>query len=130
MNGLISCRTCGLVQQWEGLPRRHQVECGRCGEVLARDRPFSRARTAAFSLAALFLYLSANLYPVMTMNYLGRETENTVWGGVRTLWTDGMQAVAIIVFLASILIPLLKLTGLLFLVLSRSNGRQKGRTRL
>ncbi|HZL13158.1 MAG TPA: paraquat-inducible protein A [Verrucomicrobiae bacterium] len=130
MNEFVACRTCGLVQSFERLPRGHRVECARCGDVLMRDRPFSRARTAAFSLAALFLYVPANIYPVMTMHYLGRETENTVWGGARALWHDGMWGVAIIVFLASILVPLLKLLGLFFLVSVHSSRWQKFRGRV
>ena len=128
-NMLISCNTCGLIQQLEHLPLGHKVECARCGDVILRAH-ISRAPTAAFSLAALFLYVPANIYPVMTMHYLGRETENTVWGGVQALWRDGMWGVAIIVFMASILVPLLKLLGLFFLVSVRSARWQKLRTRI
>jgi paraquat-inducible protein A len=127
MSGLIACKTCGLVQQLGTLPNGCQAECARCGSVLLRDRPYSRPLTAALSLAALFLYVPANIYPVMTMHYLGRETQNTVWGGVRALWQDGMWIVAVIVFLASILVPLLKLLGLVILVSVRSRRWQRGR---
>ena len=130
MNGLLSCNTCGLIQQLEWLPRGRKVVCARCGETLLNARPFSRARTAAFSLAALFLYMPANIYPVMMMHYSGRETENTVWGGVRALWQDGMWPVATIVFMASILVPLLKLIGLFLLVSTRGPRWQKPRTRI
>jgi paraquat-inducible protein A len=131
MKVLVSCKTCGLIQQLEGqLPPKHKVECARCGEVMLQHHPYSRALTAAFSLAALFLYLPANIYPVMMMHYLGRETENTVLGGVQALWRDGMWGVAIIVFLASILIPLLKLLGLFSLVAVRGPRWQKVRTRI
>ncbi len=53
------------------------------------------------------------------MQYLGRFSENTVWDGVARLFQDGMWFVAIVVFLASIVIPLLKLLGLFFLVWPR-----------
>lgn len=79
MNALISCKTCGLIQQLDHLPRGHQAECARCGEIILRYQPLSSALTAAFSLAALFLYVPANNYPVLSMHYLGRQTENTVW---------------------------------------------------
>jgi paraquat-inducible protein A len=130
MNELISCKTCGLVQQSGRLPGGCNAECARCGEVISRDYPFSRARTAAFSLAALFLYVPANIYPVMVMHYMGRETENTVLGGVGALWNGGMWPVAIIVFMASIVVPLLKLLGLFFLVSARGAHWQKPRTRI
>jgi paraquat-inducible protein A len=79
-------------------------------------------------VAALFLYLPANIYPVMMMEYLGRHTENTVWGGVKALYRDGMWGVATIVFAASILVPLLKLLGLFFLVSCHGQRWQKQRT--
>jgi len=129
-NALIACKTCGLIQHLEHLPRGYQAECARCGDVIVCTHPYSRALTAALSLAALCLYVPANIYPVMMMHYLGRETENTVWGGTRALWNDGMWGVAIIVFLASMLIPLLKLVGLFFLVAVRTPRWQKLRTRI
>lgn len=130
MSALVSCKTCGQIQQLEHLPAGWNAECARCGDVILRNRPYSRALTGAFSLAALFLYLPANIYPVMMMHYLGRETENTVWGGARALWQDGMWGVAIIVFLASLAVPLLKLLGLFFLVSVRGPRWRKLRARL
>jgi paraquat-inducible protein A len=129
-SGLISCKTCGQVQRFSAPPNGFRVECGRCGDVLMRKRSYPRASTAAFALAALFLYVPANIYPVMVMQYLGRETENTVWAGVRALYHDGLWGVATIVFCASILVPLLKLLGLIFLVSVRGSRWQKGRTRI
>src|SRR5947208_16737853 len=50
------------------------------------------------------------------MNYYGAYSESTVWDGCVTLFRDGRWLVAVIVFLASLLIPLFKLFGLFFLV--------------
>jgi len=130
MTALISCKTCGLIQQLDHLPEGHRAECARCGEIILHQRPLSRARTAAFSLAALFMYVPANIYPVLSMHYLGRETQNTVWGGIRALWQDNMWGVAIIVFMASMLVPLLKLMGLFFLVAVQGVCWQKLRSRI
>ena len=130
LNGLAGCKTCGQVQHFSHPPKGCRVECVRCGEILLRERSYPRARTAAFALAALFLYVPANIYPVMIMQYLGRETENTVWAGVRALYRDGMWGVATIVFCASILIPFLKLLGLVFLVSVRGSRWQKARTKI
>ncbi len=127
---LMSCKTCGLVQSIGGDTDRQDLECPRCGDSLASYHPSGRTRTAAFSLAAICLYVPANIYPIITMQYLGRETENTVWGGVRALYEDHMWPIAVLVFCASILIPFLKLVGLLFLVASRGAHRQRFRTRL
>lgn len=130
MTGLIACRSCGQVQYVEELPAGFKAECTRCGGVIVRERPLSRPLTAALSLAALCLYIPANIYPVLTMHYLGRESENTVWGGVQALWQDGMWAVAMIVFAASILVPFLKLVGLFYLVVGRGPKRRRLRTRI
>src|ERR1700722_3939650 len=125
---VIACETCGLIQQIETVPLRHRAECARCDSVLQRHHPNSRARTAALALAALCLYVPANIYPIMVMEYMGRHTENTVWGGVKALYQDRMWYVAAIVFAASILVPLLKLIGLFFLVTNRGQRWQKTRT--
>jgi paraquat-inducible protein A len=125
---VIACETCGLVQRREDAPPRHMLKCARCDSTLQRGHRDSRAPTAALSLAALCLYVPANVYPIMTMEYLGRETQNTVWGGVRALYEAGMWPVAALVFAASILIPLLKLLGLFFLVTSRGQRWRKART--
>ena len=127
---LIACETCGLVQELGAVPPKQRAYCARCGSGLARRNGDGRTRTAAFALAALFLYVPANIYPIMIMEYMGRHTENTVWGGVKALYTDHMWYVAIIVFAASILIPLLKLMGLFFLVSSRGQRWQQLRTKI
>lgn len=130
MNELVACKTCGLVQVAEPGADHRNLECARCGDLIWKNRPASRARTLAFSLSALVLYVPANIYPMLTMQYLGRETQNTVWGGVRQLYADHLESVAILVFCASILIPLLKLVALLWLVLQRGPRWQRFRTRL
>ena len=73
-------------------------------------------------------YAPANLYPVLIMDYMGRHSENTVWGGVVRLYQDGMWFVATVVFFASIVVPLVKLTGLLLLVINLGPRWRKERT--
>lgn len=82
----------------------------------------SLARTRALTLAALILYVPANLYPILRITYYGLYSENTVWDGCVNLFRDGQWLVAVIVFLASILIPLFKLLGLLFVSAPPSMG--------
>jgi paraquat-inducible protein A len=107
------------------------AECCRCGSIIGKLNVNSLARTAAFSLAALILYVPANIYPILHMNYYGVYSESTVWDGCVKLFRDGQWLVAVIVFLASILIPLLKLLGLFYLVVSakfKSARQQQERT--
>jgi paraquat-inducible protein A len=131
MNGseaeVLACGSCGLVQRLPEELRGGKVrfKCARCGTSLRRFIPDSRARTLALALAALALYAPANIYPVMVMDLMGRHSENTVWTGVVSLCQDGMYFIGGIVFVASILIPVLKLLGLFFLALG--GGRKHPR---
>ena len=113
---VVSCDTCGLVQAVDRLPPGTAAECNRCGSFIAAGASFGRLEvTAALSLAALILYVPANIYPIMKMYLHGAYSESTVWDGVVTLMTYNEWAVAAIVFLASMVIPLVKLAGLLSL---------------
>ncbi|HEX7053140.1 MAG TPA: paraquat-inducible protein A [Burkholderiales bacterium] len=129
---VLSCETCGLPQRVEPLPPGTVAECARCGyPVTSHGAGLDVA--AALALAALVLYVPANLYPILRMEIYGAYSESTVWDGVVSLWQYGEYFVAIVVFLASIVVPLLKLLGLFFLVASVKWGRGRrlrGRTRI
>lgn len=116
MDTIVVCNTCGMVQQAEELKPGTVAECCRCGIVISEHKAGSLGRTAALSLAALVLYVPANVYPILRMNYHGAHSESTVWDGCVTLFQNDQRLVAVIVFLASILIPIVKLLGLFFLV--------------
>jgi paraquat-inducible protein A len=130
---VLGCSTCGLVQQVDHLPPGRRAECRRCGATV-REGPYGSLRlTAALAIAALILYIPANLYPILSMHFYGAYSESTVWDGVVSLTEHNQWFVAIVVFLASIVIPVLKLTGLLYLVISarfKLGRRLRGRTRI
>jgi paraquat-inducible protein A len=121
----IACKTCGQIHALEPLNPGTIAKCRRCGTRIAKRTPASLHLTAAFSLAALILYVPANIFPILKLDMYGATTENTVWQGCVRLFTDGDYIVAVIVFLASILIPLLKLLGLFFLVITTKLGVQR-----
>ena len=123
LRSLVACQSCGLLQRVEPLAEGVRVFCARCGSRLRTRKPDSIARTAALSLAALILYVPANAYPIMRMTYMGRASENTIWSGCVALFRSGSYGVAAVVFGASILIPLVKLLGLFFLVLTARSTR-------
>lgn len=127
MARLVACRACGQTQRLEALRPGMAAACCRCGTTLAQTKADSLARTAAFALAALILYVPANVYPILSMNFYGAYSESTVWDGCVTLFQDGQWPVALIVFMASILIPLCKLLALLFLVATTRYGTARWR---
>lgn len=127
MPDLLSCPFCGLAHSVEPLAPGTVAKCRRCGSTIARHSAGSLHRTAALALAALILYVPANTFPILRMDFYGATSENTVWQGCVRLFQDGQWSVAAIVFLASILIPLFKLLGLFFLVTSTAFRMSRGK---
>ena len=114
--GLFVCHDCGLLSK----PVAHAYDgcCPRCGAHLHFRKPSSIARTWAFVIAAVILYIPANALPVMdTSSLFGAQTD-TILSGVVYLWTSGSWPLAVIVFIASIAVPMLKIIALTFLVLT------------
>jgi paraquat-inducible protein A len=94
-------------------------------------KPDSLNRTWALILTAVILYVPANLLPVMTVVSFGKGEPDTILSGVQALAAVGMWPVAILVFFASITVPVLKLIGLSFLLISvqrRTAWRTRDRT--
>lgn len=82
-------------------------------------------------VAGLILYIPANTVPVMVMTVAGEVAPLTVMGGVQELYDSGLAPVAAVVFIASIVIPFLKLISLSWLLLMHgSTDMRRGRTRL
>jgi len=121
------CRACGLVQRVAELQPGAAAACDRCGWIIAQRKMNNLEHTAAFSLAALILYVPANIYPILRMNYYGAHSENTIWDGCVSLFRDGQWLVAAIVFFCSIVIPLCKLLGLFVLVVTTRLGSARHR---
>ncbi len=110
--GLIGCGTCGRVTA-PG-PR----ECPRCGAALHSRMPGSLEKVMAWWFAGLFMYIPANLYPMLRTTTLGREVDSTILGGVVDLVHHGAWFVAGVVFLASVVIPVGKFVVIGYLVYS------------
>jgi paraquat-inducible protein A len=124
---ILCCATCGLTQRVPPLEPRSAAQCARCHATLSERKSASVVPTAALALAALILYVPANLYPILRMERYGLYSESTVWEGVAELMRLGYWFVALIVFLASILVPLLKLMGLFFLSISSAARSRRWR---
>ena len=107
--------------------------CARCGTPLDRRKPASVSRTWALIVAAAILYVPANLYPVMTIVSLGRGAPHTIIGGIFEFAAAGYWPLALMVCLASVVVPLLKLVGLSVMLLQIRGGSAQAlpqRTRL
>jgi len=126
---VIDCLDCGLIAPLDA----EGGFCPRCAARLHRRKPGSFAKTAALTSAAFFLYVLANILPVLSIIRFGREEPSTIFSGVRELIESGLWPLAIIVFVASIAVPLVKLTGLTWFLLAIRRGftqQVMARTRL
>ena len=106
---LAGCHTCGKVSA-VSLGR-----CPRCGARLHLRKSASIQNTIALMLAATALYIPSHLLPVMTLVELGDVTHSTILEGMLQFWQTGAYPIAIVIFVASILIPLLKILALTWL---------------
>jgi paraquat-inducible protein A len=130
--GCANCHDCGLLAR---LPAHgaHGARCSRCGAELHLRKPRSMERTAALVLAAALCYIPANVLPVMQVTSLGQVQSDTIMSGVIYFLTHGMWPLAVIVFTASIFVPVLKLVILTFLLITVKRGsrwRPVERTRM
>ncbi|MFK7896005.1 MAG: paraquat-inducible protein A [Myxococcota bacterium] len=120
----VCCLVVALPKQFAGEAdgtAEHEgfaLSCPRCGASVHRRKPNSISRTWAFLMAAIICYIPANLYPIMTSTSLGTAQSDTILSGVIFLFSHGMWPLAVIVFVASVIVPVLKIAILIGLVLS------------
>ena len=111
--GSTACLECARLASHAGEPR-----CTRCGAQLRPRKTDSIGRTWAYLIAAYAMYLPANVLPVTVTHSVFGVQADTILSGIAYLWTNGAQVIALVVFVASVVIPLLKLLSLTVLVVS------------
>lgn len=129
----ISCHSCHLLCRINFSQIGESLVCPRCGSTLHQRKPNSLKRTWALVLAAVIFYIPANLLPVTVVISFGKAQADTIMSGVIYFISTGMWPIALVIFVASILVPMLKLSILTFLLISvqrKSAWRPKDRTRL
>jgi paraquat-inducible protein A len=110
------CHHCTRVQNHTN---RH---CDFCLHRLHQHDPHSLQRTWAFLITGILLYVPANLFPIMVSTSLGNESPSTIIGGVVLLWEHQSYPIAMIIFIASVLVPLAKFLALIYLCVSQQFG--------
>ena len=118
--GLISCETCGLLSR--PTSAAEPGYCPRCGAELEWRRHQSIQYTWALVLAAAICYIPANVLPVLSTTTLGSSDSDTIMGGVVFLFTSGSWPLALIVLIASVMVPLGKLVALTYLLVTVQRG--------
>ena len=112
---LISCKNCHKMYERENFD---SFVCTRCNHIVRKRIKDSLQVSLALTICAILLYIPAMLYPIMEVTRLGVKIESTILEGVVSFVEQGSYFIAIVVFTASVIIPLIKLVGLLFIFIS------------
>lgn len=114
---LRGCLHCGLVQAVPQDLGERWARCARCGSVVVRPSgPAPNRLSAAWALAALICYPVGIGLPVLQIRQMGYLHEASIWTGTVELLSRGQWFVGGVVLICSLVVPILKLTGLLFLI--------------
>lgn len=114
---IIACHICGHIQQVPAMASGAKAQCAYCGSVLYRRFHRSVEWALALNLAALCLFLVANLFPVMTLEIEGNSQTSTLVSGATSLFGAGLWPLGLVVLLAGTLMPALKLATCLYLLI-------------
>jgi paraquat-inducible protein A len=115
----LICHECDALLRMPAVRPGQKVLCPRCGAALYRCRRDPVNRGLALSLSALILYVPANFMPIMTLDMLGLQNADTMYKGTMQLYQQGYWWMALLVFICSMLAPLLEfilITGICLLV--------------
>jgi len=111
---LIRCPICESVN----IDQSNINICRRCNSKIYHHQFFATERPIAYLVTALIAYIPANLYPMLITNQFGRVEGSTIIGGAIMLWEHHSYTIAIVIFVASIVIPLFKFLTLIYLIIS------------
>ncbi len=122
--GLMHCHICEKLVDSESVENKHKASCPRCGAAMHLRLPKSISRTWAFLIASIIMYIPANMLPIMTVQNMGQGDPHTIVGGIIVLIYSDMLPIAFLVFVASLLVPLLKMVGIALLLISVQHSWQ------
>jgi paraquat-inducible protein A len=115
---LIACEECDAIHRRIAMDNNEVALCGRCGAELERDMSSLGRRVLPLTIASLFMYVIANIFPIIEMELQGIASRTTLIGAVFSLNSQGMPLVAFLVLVTTILFPLMQLLGLIYLFAS------------
>jgi len=113
---LIACHECDHIYRVEPLPPGAKATCSHCGGLLYRNIPNSLERSLALYISALILFILANSYPFLSLEFSGRVVVNNLLEGGLALYRMGMGELGLLVFFTSILFPLAVIAGMIYLL--------------
>nr|WP_246463369.1 paraquat-inducible protein A [Nitrospirillum iridis] len=120
---MVACPECDALHERRELAPGAKARCVRCRAVLYRRSRLELDNQLALVTAAILTYLIANSFPIVDLQIQGRSNSATLVGSVLSLWRDGRELVAVLVFATTLLFPLIDLGAMLSLLLITRRGR-------
>ncbi|WP_349616320.1 paraquat-inducible protein A [Azotobacter salinestris] len=121
---LVACHDCDLLQREPVLPEGGVARCRRCGAILSRNHPQGTERALAFTLGALFLFLIANLFPIVGLKLSGDYIQTSLLGAAQVMYRHDMRLVAALVLATTFAAPLAQMLAMTYLLLPARLGRR------
>jgi len=116
--GIISCHDCGKLVDARDLPQDATLACPRCNADIHFRKVHSISRTWALLITSAILFIPANLLPIMRVDFLGSVDYSTIMDGIIYFFHEKEYGIGLIIFIASVLVPLFKIIGMVIILLS------------
>lgn len=116
--GLLSCHHCGRLVTAVSISAHEEQLCNRCESPLHYRKKNAISNTWALLISAIILFIPANVLPIMRVYFLGSPEDSTIMDGIIYFFQHGSYGIGLIIFAASVLVPVFKMVGLMILLLS------------
>jgi len=110
--GLQICEECDTVHRRRAMTRGDVSYCARCGATLEHFESLNSNTMLALVLTALFVFIQANVWPIVTLGLNGRTSSTTLWGAILIIWQEQAQVVAVIAAITLFFLPLVKMLSI------------------
>ncbi len=124
MSSVIVCPACDLAHRPAAAPASGRRQCARCRAPLQRRENASIDTAIALAVCALVLLLLSNVYPLVAMHVNGNSRDTTLIGAALGLYAQGFESLAALVFLTTVVAPLLQIVTLLYVLIPLWRGRR------
>ena len=117
----IRCPYCESVN----IDDKEVLYCRNCKNRISGKKELNLHIAWAMLITAMIFYVIANIYPILVISKLGVTSQNTIIGGAIALWEEGSYPISLVIFIASVFVPLLKFFLILYILINYKKT-QKG----
>lgn len=124
-HGLMQCHACGRLVSLTDRDDPHSLNCPRCSSAMHFRSSGSVSKTWALVITSLIFFFPANMLPIMQVDFLGIPDRSTIMDGILYFFKEGSYGIGLIIFVASILVPLFKIIGMSIILLTIRTGNRQ-----